>query len=52
MGMLVIIKDWEVFQDKKKLRKGAKHRQNTRGKPCSVCFPPDTGRLLHLSAGQ
>ena len=23
-----------------------------RGKPGSVCFPPDTGRLIHLSAGQ
>jgi hypothetical protein len=21
-------------------------------KPGSVCFPPDTGRLIHLSAGQ
>jgi hypothetical protein len=39
MGMLVIVKDWGAFQDKKK-QNVAKHR----GKPVSVCFPPDTGR--------
>jgi hypothetical protein len=39
MGMLVIIKDWGAFQDKKEL-----YRQNSRGKPGSVCFPSDTGR--------
>jgi hypothetical protein len=44
MGMLVIVKDWGVFQDKKNKRNGAKHRQNPRGKPGSVCFPPNTGR--------
>ena len=37
MGMLVIVKDWGVFQDKKK-RIGTKHRQNPRGKPGSVCL--------------
>jgi hypothetical protein len=40
MGMLVIVKDWGVFLDKKRNR--AKHRQNPRGKPSSVCFPADT----------
>ena len=39
------------FNDKKKLNK-AKHRQNPRGKPGSVCFPTDTGRQIQLSAGQ
>jgi hypothetical protein len=34
MGMLVIVKDWVVIQDKK--QNGAKHRQNLRGKP--VCL--------------
>ena len=52
MGMLVIAKDWGVFQDKKNKQNGAKHRQNPRGKPGSVCFPPDTGGWNHLSAGQ
>jgi hypothetical protein len=51
MGMFVIIKNWGVFQDKKK-RNGAQLRANPRGKPGSVCFPPDTRRLIHLSAGQ
>jgi hypothetical protein len=51
MGMLDIGKDWGVFQDEKK-RDGANHRQNPRGKPVSVCFTPDTGRVIHLSAGQ
>jgi hypothetical protein len=45
MGMLVIIKDWEVFHVKKrKKHNGGKHRQNHKGKPISVCFPSDTGR--------
>jgi hypothetical protein len=35
-----------------KINVKAKHRQNPRGKPGSVCFPIDTGRLIHLSAGQ
>jgi hypothetical protein len=26
--------------------------QNPRGKPASVCFKPDTGMGIHLSAGQ
>ena len=30
MGMLVIVKDWGVFQDKKKKQNGAKYRQNLR----------------------
>jgi hypothetical protein len=42
--MLVIIKDWGVFQGKKNVWNGAKHRENPRGKPGSVCFPTDTGR--------
>ena len=29
-----------------------KYKQNPRGKPGLVCFPSDTGRLIHLSAGQ
>ena len=28
------------------------HRQNPKGKPGSVCFPTDTERQIHLSAGQ
>jgi hypothetical protein len=40
-----------VFQDKKK-RDGAKHRQNTKEKPVSVCFTPDTVRGIPLSAEQ
>jgi hypothetical protein len=43
MGMLVIVKDQGAFQDKK-LTNGAKHRQNSRGKSGSVCFPPETRR--------
>jgi hypothetical protein len=42
--MLEIVKDWGVFQDKKKLN-GARHRQNPRGKSVSVCLTPDTGRF-------
>jgi hypothetical protein len=42
MGMLVIVKDWGVFQDKKKWN----GEENL-----FVCFPPDTGRLIHLSEG-
>jgi hypothetical protein len=44
MGMLVIIKDWGVFPDKRDTQNGAKHRKNPRGKPGSICFPSDTGR--------
>ena len=51
MGMLVIVKDWVVFPDKKNKQNGAKHRQNPSGISGLVCFPPDTGRLIHLSAG-
>ena len=51
MGVLVIIKDWEFFRIKNEWN-GAKHRQNPRGKPSSVCFPTDTGRQINLSAGQ
>jgi hypothetical protein len=43
MGMLVIGKDCGFFQDKIKWNE-AKPRQIPRGKPGSVCFPPDTGR--------
>jgi hypothetical protein len=32
----------EFFRIKKKWN-GDKHRQNPRGKPGSVCFPPDIG---------
>ena len=39
------------FFDKNKLNT-ANHSQNPRGKPGSVCFPTDTGRQIHLSAGQ
>jgi hypothetical protein len=38
------------FWDKK--WNGDKHRQNPTGKPGSVCFPIDTGRQIHLSAGK
>jgi hypothetical protein len=48
MGMLLIVKDWGVFQDKK--INGAKLRQNHRRKLGSVCFPPDTGICIRLSA--
>ena len=30
MGLLVIVKDWGVFQDKKNKQNGAKNRQNPR----------------------
>jgi hypothetical protein len=40
--MLVIVKDRGFFRIKNKWN-GA-NRQNSRGKPVSVCFPPDTGR--------
>jgi hypothetical protein len=30
----------------------AKHKQNPTGKPVSDCFPTDTGRQIHISAGQ
>ena len=33
-------------------RNGAKNRQNPRGKPALICFTPDTGRGIHLSAEQ
>ena len=52
MGMLVIVYDWGVFQDKKKTWNGAKCSQNPSGNPGSVCFPPNTGKVIHLSAGQ
>jgi hypothetical protein len=45
-----LVKDWRVSQDRKRNR--AKHRQNPGEKPGSVCLLPDTGRLIHLSAGQ
>ena len=51
MGLLDIGKDWGVFQDENQWD-GAKHRQNPIGNPASVCFTPDTGRGIHLSAGQ
>jgi hypothetical protein len=41
----------EFFRIKRKQDR-AKHRQHSRGKPVSVCFPTDTGRHIHLSAGQ
>jgi hypothetical protein len=47
MGTFVIVKDWVVLQDEKKKRNGAKHKQNSRGKPGSVFFSSDTGRLIH-----
>jgi hypothetical protein len=39
------------FQKKEKEKKdnGPKHRQNSRGISGSVCFPPEPGRLIHLS---
>ena len=40
------------FSGLKNTWNGAKHRQNPRGKPGSVRFPPDTGRWIHLPAGQ
>ena len=39
------------WEDKNKLNR-AKHRQNPKGKPGSVCFPTDTGRQIHNSSGQ
>jgi hypothetical protein len=42
----------EVFKVKEKETDGAKHRQNPRGKPGSVCYPPDSERQIHLSARQ
>jgi hypothetical protein len=48
--MLDMCKYFVVFQDQNKWD-GAKHRQNTRGKPASVGFTTDTGRGIHLSAG-
>jgi hypothetical protein len=50
MGML-LVRNGEFFRIKRK-QNGAKHRLNPIRKPGSVCFPPDTGRLIHLSAGQ
>ena len=29
-------------------RNGIEYRQNPRGKPGSLCFPPDTGRLIQI----
>jgi hypothetical protein len=50
MNLPVIGKDEGVKDTNKKRR--AKHRQDLeRGKPGSVYFP-DTGRQIHLSAGQ
>jgi hypothetical protein len=51
MGMLVIGRTREFFRIKINGIK-LKHRQNPRRKPGSVCFPTDTGRQIHLSAGQ
>jgi hypothetical protein len=51
MGVLDISETGEFFQDKKKWD-AAKHRQNPRGKPASVCFKPDTGRGIQFSAPQ
>jgi hypothetical protein len=48
---LTSAKTGEFFQDKKK-PDGAKHTQNPREKPASVCFIIDTGSGIHLSAGQ
>ena len=39
------------FTYKNKLNR-AKHMQNERGKPGSVCYPTDTVRQIHLSVGQ
>ena len=50
MCMPDIGKDWGIIEDENKWD-GAKHRQNPREKPASVCFIPDTGRGIHLSAG-
>jgi hypothetical protein len=43
--LIIIIKDWGEFQDKKRYR-------IAQAKSGSVCFPPDTRRLIYLSAGQ
>ena len=40
-GMLDIGKYWGIYQYK---NIWDLHRQKPRGKPVSVCFPPDTGR--------
>jgi hypothetical protein len=40
-----------MFWDKNKWNR-AKHRQNPKGTPGSVCFPTNTGRQIHLSAGK
>jgi hypothetical protein len=47
MCMLVIVKDWGVFFRIKRNGIELKHRQNPRGNPGSVCFPPDIGRLFN-----
>jgi hypothetical protein len=41
----------EFFRIKKKWN-GAKHRLILRGKPGSVCFPPEIERKMNLSTGQ
>ena len=48
---LLSLRTGEFFRIKKK-GNGAKHRTNLRGKPGSVCLTLDTGRWIHLSAGQ
>jgi hypothetical protein len=50
MGMLVIVKDWVVFQDKKEM--GQSQSQANSWRQTSVCLSTNTGRLIHLSAGQ
>ena len=50
MGMLVIVKDWGVYGYKKnvmKLTTGKILEENR-----VVCFPPDSGRQIDLSAGK
>ena len=45
MGMLVLVKDWGAFKNKKLSGKA-----NLSGKPGSVCFPLDSGRfIIHWS---
>jgi hypothetical protein len=43
MGMLVIVKDWGAFQHEIKTE-WTLAQANPKGKPGSVCFPPDNRR--------
>ena len=52
MGILVIVKDWGVFQNKKGTEWSLAHGKILEENLFSIYFPPDTGRLIHLLAEQ